>query len=366
VRIPGSRLGAAVVAATAILCAACTGQEASPSISGAVASGPVGSVPGDPVSPVTPRIEPATRGMGARATLHQESHLFVEKDVSILTRRSGIVREVKATRGDRVRPGQVLCVLQNKDLSLALDVARLQTEKARAAFERANRLDEDKAISREDWEAARFNLGSAERSEEMAAEALEKSFVRAPFDGVVSARNVEIGQVLAEDDPRPLFRVTSLSPLLARVYLPQWAYGCLSEGDAVRVKPDSSTLTPVAGRIRWINDVLDPASASAEVLVEVDGEQATLRPGMSVTIELSLSLPSGRLTVPRFALRGLAEGAGEAEILVREGANDTLRRVRIGFKGEDRVEILSGLEEGEEVLLPGSQAGESKPAGGGA
>ena len=349
---------------------ACGGQETVPQPpagdSPATHAGAIGAVRADgnaqperPGDSTTPRTEAATRDLEAAATLRQSSHLFVERDVSVLTRRQGIVRQVTAQRGERVRSGQILCSLENRDLALALEVAKLQTEKARSEFERADRLDRESAISREAWEEAQFKLRSAERAEQIAAQELEKTLVRAPFDGVISARNAEIGQVLAVDDTRPLFRVTSLSPLLARIFLPQWAYSYLHEGDRVILRPDGSPAPAVTGRVHWINDVLDAASGSAEVLVEAGAGRDTLRPGMSVTVEVSLRLPPGRLTVSRLAFRETSENALEGEVTVRRADGDEVRRVRAGFKGKDRVEILLGIEAGETVVLRDDAAPQS-------
>jgi RND family efflux transporter MFP subunit len=293
------------------------------------------------------------RDLGASAVFRGGSHLFVERDVSILTRRPGIILEVRADRGARVVRGQVLCVLENKDLELAVEVARLEVEKAQAAFERAGRLKMESAISKETYEETEFKLKSSERSAEIAEQDLEKSFVRAPFEGVVSARNVEIGQVLAVDDTRVLFRVTAPGPLLARLYVPQWAYAHLEVGAPVDLRPDVSPSSPVEGRVRFINDVLDAASSSAEVIVEVTGrEKRDLRPGMSVVAELRFGLPPGRLTVARSALRETTENGEEAEVTVRREGEDRIQRVRLGFRGDDRVEILAGLEQGDIVVLP--------------
>lgn len=355
-----------------ILCA-CGGQEAAPERSASpdparmarapAAEGPVGPPDGGRSAAL---LETAARDLGAAAILRQSSHLFVERDVSVLTRRPGIVRAVRAQRGERVRAGQVLCELENRDLALAVEVARLDADQARASFDRANRLDREAAISKEAYEAAEFKLRSAERAAEIAAQEFEKTFLRAPFDGVISARNVEIGQVLADDDTRALFRVTALSPLLARFYLPQWAYRYLREGDRILLRPDTSPDSPVEGRVRWVNDVLDAASGSAEVLVEAGvRETGDLRPGMSVVVEMRLAFPPGRLTVARQALRESTANTDEAEVTVRRGGVDWPRRVRLGFRGDDRVEILSGLEAGEEVVLPGGadSSGSGAPAG---
>jgi len=191
----------------------------------------------------------------------------------------------------------------------------------------------------------------------MAAQALDKSFVRAPFDGIVSSRTAVVGQVLIADDLRELFRITALAPLLARVYVPQWAYPYLGRDARAWVRSEVAEGAAVEARFRWINDVLDPSSGSAEVLLEVPpGDRRELRPGMSVVVELDLSLPPGRLTIPRSALRDAASEAGDAEITSLSGALESIRRVRLGFLGDDRVEIVEGLQEGDVVsLAPGKR-----------
>jgi len=354
-------LSLASVLAAALAAAACGGSPAAPQ--GASA----GKMPG-PASPPQPssRSEAipdrgpgesgsvaATRKAGATAILRIASHLFVEKDVSVLTRRAGVVSRIHVRRGARVKEGQLLCDLESRDLQLALEVARLEADRARAAFDRARRLDTESAISQESYENAQFALRGAERAVDIAAHDLEKASVRAPFDGVVSGRNVEVGQVLAEEDVRVLFRITALQPLLARVYIPSWAGIFITEGQSATIKPDTAPASAVEGRVAWINDILDAASASVEILVEAPPTSRSLfRPGLAVMVELRVSLPPGPVTLPRAALRTGASGPGEGEVTVSEAGVARSRLVRVGFLGDDRVEILEGLEADELVVLP--------------
>ncbi len=353
-------LGAAACLLVAVLACGCDAQDLPSGSASAV--DPAAGVR-EAASGAGSNSEAASLDAGASAVITLPSHLFVERNVTVLTRRAGIVSSVRANRGDRVRQGEILCELENGDLRIALDLARIDADKARAAFERSLELISEGAVSKEDHESAEFDLRSAEHEVEMAAYELEKSFVRAPFDGVVSARNVEVGQVLAEEDVRPLFRVTALRPLLARLYVPQWAYVHLSRRTPVVVHPAASSGASVEGRVQWINDVLDAASGSAEVLVEVPGGSAEdLRPGMEVSVELHLTLPAGRLTVPREAVAFDLDRAGSGVVTVVSGRTRETRQVRVGFQGDDRVEILSGLDAGEKVLLrEEGTAGRFKP-----
>lgn len=341
----------------------CAGQEAAPvdrSSTGGVPDPTAesalrldGNNPRDPAGGGEGATEIASTDRGASAVLRLTSHLFVERDVAVQTRRFGIVRTVGAQRGDRVSGGDILCELESQDLSLALEVARINADRARAAFERAKQLHGDNLISVQEYENAEYSSRSADREAEIAAFELEKSFVRAPFEGIVSARNVEVGQVLVEDDTRVLFRVTAMEPLLARLYVPQWAWAHLRRGDPVELTASAAAGDVVEGRIRWINDVLDAASASAEVLAEIPkASRSSLRPGMGVTAELAIRLLPGRLTVPRAAFRPSPGEPSEGELTVLGPGGPEPRRARAGFLGDDRIEILSGLQAGERVVLP--------------
>jgi RND family efflux transporter MFP subunit len=293
----------------------------------------------------------ATRSEPATAIFNFTSHLFVEQDVSVLTRRAGIVRAVRKDRGARVRKDEILCELEREGLELSLELARIEADKAQAAFSRAEKLSRDLAISEEDIESARFELSSAERVRDLAAHELEKSYVRAPFDGLISARNVKVGQVLAYDDPRVLFRVTAMQPLLVRIFAPQWAYPFLHEGGEVSIDPVAGSSHAVAGRIRWVNQVLDAASGSVEILAEAAGDQGGgLRPGMEVQVQMKISVEPGRLTLPREAVQLDETSATRGYVIVSTGSATARRSIRLGFIGDDRVEVLSGLDDGERIL----------------
>ncbi len=343
----------------------CNGKEAA-----APGGGTSATIPSEPPSEEPPSGDPA-RGAAvageprtvsaatsapARAVLRLGSHLFVDRDVTVYTRREGVVERVVARRGDRVKQGDLLCELESGDLRLQLELARLEAEKSEAEHGRARGLRESSAISEEEYEAADYRRRSAAREAEMAAHELEKASVRAPFDGIVSSREVEVGQVLFEEDTRPLFRVTATGPLLARLHLPQWSFAHVAPGTSVSIHPPVASPGPLQGTVAWVNDVLDPAAGSAEIIVRVErAAEGILRPGMEVEIELALTLPPGRLTVPRAAVRLPVEGGPRGEVVVLDGDRDVVRAVSLGFLGDDRVEILSGLSAGEQVLLPGAR-----------
>jgi RND family efflux transporter MFP subunit len=306
--------------------------------------------------------KPITRAM----TL--ASHLMVERDVGVTARRDGVIGTILADRGDRVKENQPLAELEHGDLTLAEKTAELELQKEQSSFERARKLSEQKIMSDEDYEQAHLRRDAAEKNLERIRYELEKCRIGAPFDGVISGRFVEKGQVIKEDDRRILFQVTAMGPLLARVYVPEWALFGLKRGQPARVTPTGSPVgDPVAGgrgieaRVRWINDVLDPASATAEVLVEIlqGPGPGGLKPGMSVQVVFDLSFSAagiGRdtlVSLPREAFGASEPSTGQQVDLKVVGPDGavTRRQVAIGFVGDHFVEIRRGLAAGEKVLV---------------
>ncbi len=339
-------------------------------------------VAADGVAAAEPRWVAASSGEPIARTLELPSHLMVERNVGVTVRRDGIVEEIRADRGDRVAQDQVLAVLERGDLLVSERAAALELETENASFERARRLLEQKIIADEDFEQIRLRRNAAEEGLERIRYELSKCFLLAPFEGVVSGRFVEKGQFVRWDDGQVLYQVTALRPLLARIYVPEWALFALRQGQAASVIPTGSRPGArasglgarasgpqhftgpaqsggIPARIKWINHVVDAASASAEILVEViEGEEASqLRPGLSVEVAFALTLGGtggGLISLPLEALGPDAAQEGDSAVLrvLAEDGTVQPRTIIVGIIGDDRVEIREGLAAGDRVVLP--------------
>lgn len=314
-----------------------------------------------------PRWVAVAAGEPIARTLTLSSHLMVERNVGVTVRRDGIVEEIRAERGDHVEQDQVLAVLERGDLLVSERAAALELDTENVSFERARKLLDQKIIADEDFEQIRLRRNAAEESLERIRYELSKCFLRAPFEGVVSGRFVEKGQFVRWDDGITLYQVTALRPLLARVFVPEWALFALREGQAVRIVPTGSRhgarasgpQDGIPARIKWINHVVDAASASAEMLVEViEGREASsLRPGLSVDVSFALTFAGhgdGMLSLPRTAFEQDPGEEGDDAVLRVLAADGSVapRTIILGIVGDDRVEIREGLAAGDRVVLP--------------
>ncbi|MFQ5700319.1 MAG: efflux RND transporter periplasmic adaptor subunit [Acidobacteriota bacterium] len=325
------------------------------------------TVPAEPAGRL-PRFVEATGGKPIDPTLELQSHLMVEQNVGVTARRDGIIEAIHVDRGDQVEEDQRMATLERGDLLLAEKTAQLALEKESSSFNRIEKLYAQRVLSEEEFEQARLRRDAAEKALEKVRYELSKCVIRAPFAGVVSGRFVEKGQFIRADDRKTLFQVTALRPLLARIYVPEWALFGIRPGESARIVPTAAPMGSlprsaggIAARVKWINHVVDAASGSAEALVEVLETPAArrLRPGMSVAVGLKLTFagdPTGTplVSLPRevIALDDPEPGDTVAlRILANDGSVVT-RSVVLGLVGDARVEARRGLSEGEKVVLP--------------
>ena len=236
--------------------------------------------------------------------------LVVEHQVDVAAQREGVVANVLADIGTRVRRGQVLAELDSRELQSNRDMAADRVRAIEADGKNwAAQLDMDKAdlsrseamwkadlITKEQVEHARAKVVSSkfevEREVNNAQTArdslkaieleLEKTKIVAPFDGVVARRYIRLGQKVAVNDR--MFWVTETSPMNVRFTLPQEFVGKIKSGDSVQLFEPTAPEEKHTAKVTLLSPVVDPASGTIEVEARVAEPAGNLRPGMTVTI----------------------------------------------------------------------------------
>lgn len=236
---------------------------------------------------------PVSRASGkAGFPLTLASNLMVDHDLTVSTRVSGVVEVIQAERGDLVKKDQPLASLDPREFDLDRRAAEETLNVARADFERYGELRQGNLASQSEFEQkkARYELARVEA--ERARLVIDRSVIRAPFDGVVVDRMVRVGQKVLVDENVPLFRIAALEPLQARVYVPEPAFRGVRVGDEVDVSAPEFAGLKCTGRVAFVSPVIDAASGTVQVIVRVGPDKGrVLRPGMSVRITFAGSPP---------------------------------------------------------------------------
>ena len=276
------------------------------------------------------------------------ANLVAEFEVTVLAEVEGRVASLRVEEGDAVRKGQTLATLVRDDQQIRLRKAELRESNARAEFERAEDLVAKELISREEYDRLTVDFQIARQELEEARWALAKTILKAPFDGRVTDRMVQVGQNVRPADE--LLQVTDFDPLIARIYLPERDVLGLAAGRQVRITLNADPTIRFSGRIRQISEVVDTATGTVKVTVEADGPPRGVRPGSFVSIHIVRETRPDAVLVPREAvLRELKT----AHVFVAADQVAEKREVVLGLEEGLMVEAVSGLAPGERVIVAG-------------
>jgi membrane fusion protein (multidrug efflux system) len=272
------------------------------------------------------------------------------RSVELRVADDGRVTEVLFGPGERVRDGAALLRLDDEAERAALSEAEAELAEARAAFERAEALNDQGRITGSAFETAKAALLRAEARTELARVDLERRTLRAPFDGVLGFTEVEPGAMVSQADV--IATLDDLAFLDADFSVPERFFGEVEPGDAVRAVTRAFPDETFEGEVVAIDRRVDEVSRSFRVRARFANPGFKLPAGLFLQVELVLDSRLATLA-PEEALVMVGDGAhvfvvGEDDVVER-------RRVRVGVRFAGEAEILEGLAPGERVITRGVQ-----------
>jgi len=294
-------------------------------------------------------VEVAEVTTGAIASyISATANLVAEDQVKVLAEAEGRVERLQVEEGDLVTKGQVLAVLVQDEAKIAKSKVELKASNARAALERAKDTHDQGLISAETYDTLEMEYEFARQEVAEAEWRLAKTVIRAPFSGRVTERFITLGQHLRPGDE--LFTVADYDPLIARIYLPERDVMELEEGREVRITLAANAEFSFTGRVRQIAPVVDTATGTVKVTVEAVQPPAGVRPGAFVSIGIVREQHPSALLLPRVSvIRELRA----AHVFVTEDDTAVKKAVELGLEEGDMVEVLSGVADGDKVVVAG-------------
>ena len=283
------------------------------------------------------------------------SDLYVERDVWLTPRSTGTVERVLVERGDRVRKGQALLVLETDLQKVEVQIAEQALRFHEAESAKSKELLEDAIISALDALRDEIERELAASELELARARLERCTLRAPFDGIVVERFAVPGQRVMEQEGARLLRLVADDRRRTKVHVPETRLQGLHVGDLAEIalRGGSSVHT---GRIVFISPAVDAASGTTLVIVESDGQAPALKIGSAVEVRLrgDDAKLQGLFRIPREALLGqrLAEGH-QTTILVADAGHVAERRVELVDLEGLEATVRGRLDAGDLVIVDG-------------
>jgi membrane fusion protein (multidrug efflux system) len=240
-----------------------------------------------------------------------------------------------------------------------LGAAEADAQLARLNLDRARSLREGGANAPADLDAAEARMKQAESAVATLRATIAKKTIHAPFDGRVSIRQVELGQVVAPGTP--IASVQSVDPIYAEFSLPQQALAEVKVGQAARMQTDTFLDAAWDGQVTTINSEVDPATRNVRMRATFPNPDGRLRPGMFVNVQVLSAERRPVVLIPATAViyapfgdsvfvleQHAAEGGKPAGLVAHQ------KFVRLGERRGDLVAVASGLAAGETVVSGGA------------
>lgn len=273
--------------------------------------------------------------------------LAARRIVRVFNQEEGRIERIDVREGDQVQSGKVIVELDRRLLSAELAKVSATRRQAEGDLVRVRELSKRKVTTQERLEKAETALSVAKAEESLIKTRLEYARIRAPFDGIVTERRAEPGDIaprhthlLTVIDPNSLFTKVSVSELM----IPQ-----LRAGDRVEVRIDALGDHVSKARIGRIHPIIDPRTRQGTVEVELDPVPSGAVAGQLSRVRLRTPV-ADRLVMPFAALRH--DRDGEFAFAVADG-KAVIKRVRTGLRLDHWIEILEGLSAGDSVAVRG-------------
>ena len=303
---------------------------------------------GDADTPPVP-VEIATTERGAIAAVYSGTTVLeADEEAAVLAKVSGEVIELRVEEGDRVQPGQVLAVLDGDRLRLEMQRSLAELRRLEQDYKRNIELHEKGLVSAGAFENLKYELEALEAAHELATLELGYTQIRAPIGGVISQRFIKVGNTLSVN--QQTFHLTDLDPLLAHLHVPEREYRQLEPGQKAVVEVDALAGRRFPARVERISPTVDPATGTFKVTIEVDDPDEQLKPGMFSRVSVVYDTHGDALLIPRVAL---VDDDSSAAVFVVEDGVARRTEVRTGFVDGGRVEVVEGLDSGDQVVIIG-------------
>lgn len=297
-------------------------------------------------------------------------------DAVIYSKVSEKIVDIKAKVGDRVKKDQVIAVQYNDVLKQSVEMARAALKNAEAQnklatqnFKRMKNLYDQKAVSPQQYDQSETQMQSAEAALEQAKSQLaqaeenyQNSLIKAPFEGIVAAINYEKDQMVMTG--QPVAQVVNSNSMKTKLTVSGNDVNKVSIGQPVHILFPSIPGKEYEGKVVRINEALNPLTNSLEVEVRILDPDDNIKSGIFGKFNLQLETREDVFVIPETAMQqqtevlinretGIQQPVSKHFVFKIENNRAVLTQIEIGVVSEGRVEVTSGISEGDLIVVVG-------------
>ncbi len=338
---------------SSLLLAACGGEQPT----GAAQAAETGQTDAAPAIPV----EVATARQGSISTWYTGTGtLEARNEADAIAKVGGVVEVILVEEGDHVTKGQVLARLDDERLALELARARANLAKVEQEFARAEQMHERHLLSNAEFETQKYELAALKAALQLADLEHDWTTLRSPIDGIVATRHIKVGNLIEQN--QPAFHIVDMTPLIAEVFVPETELATLHAGQTASISPQAMAEQPIeerlfAAHVERVSPVVDAATGTFKVTLQLDTPTDLLRPGMFVTSRIEQDQHTNAVLIPQGAVfDDNSLGTEQDAIFVVTDGVAHLQPVTLGITGQAEVEVTANLAPGALVVTVGQNS----------
>lgn len=274
--------------------------------------------------------------------------LKARKTIRIFNQEEGSLTSLPFYEGDIIKKGNILLQIDDKLLRAQFDKAKATLKQAQQDLKRLQKLRKKRLVAEDEVNRARTALNVAEAEQRLLSTRLGYTSLTSPINGIISQRLAELGDVA----PRHTHLLTLIDTetLITEVAVSGLLLPVLSVSDTVDVQIDALPGQTFQGRILRIHPTLNASTRNGIVEIILEPAPAGARPGQFCRVNL-LSRSTERKLIPFSAIRQDSDGSYVYSV---DAKNKAVRsRITTGLRFTDRIEVLSGLEDGQRIITKG-------------
>lgn len=269
-------------------------------------------------------------------------------DATVIAKVGGEVRKIFVEEGDDVVAGQILARLDGDRLRLEVQQAEARLQKLRRDFQRNIDLKEKGLISAGDFEKIQYEMEALQASFDLTRLELDYTDIRAPIGGVVSERFIKLGNTIDVNDRT--FQITSLEPLVSYLHIPEREFRRIDPGQDASIQVDALQGSSFDATVARISPVVDPATGTFKITIEVSDPTRRLKPGMFGRISIVYDSRANVMQIPRSAI--IEESGASTVFVVTDGVVEK-RTIQTGYAEGGFIEVVDGIDDEDEIVFVG-------------
>ncbi len=284
----------------------------------------------------------------ASFTLEYTGTLYPVKEFDIPAETAGKLKTLNIELGQRISAGSVVATIDDNLKKISYDKAKIDADKLKKDFERTSNLFKNGTSSEQELDNSRLSYESAKNKLEETEKQLSYTKVISSNSGIITKKNVELGAYV--NSGTILASAVDISKLKVKLYVSEASVYYLKTGDKVKITTNVFSGKEFEGKISYISPSAD---ASHNYLIEIElnnSNENPLKAGTFVNVSINISSNKNAMYIPREALQGSIKNA---QVYVAENGKAILKNIVIGNTNNQLLEVLSGLNETDKVIVSG-------------